>query len=206
MLPDSSLIALAATWPRPSAADPAGQRLIVLGGLPAAGKSTFARSLAAQAAAVHISADAVRMALSANQPVYSPLESRRTRKTVTALAEMFLAAGHTVVIDAINIRRRDRRGAFALGRRGKVPTLLVWCEVDEETAIARLARRGEGLDPADCSRADEADRARLAALVQAPKGKEARAALFLRPEQHEHILAASCSFGMTSTAPPQGSV
>lgn len=196
---DPLLPALAAAWPRPSTLDPLGQRLIVLGGLPASGKSTFARNLAEQATAVHISADAVRMTLTADQPVYSQGESRRTKRTVAALVETFLADGHSVVVDAINIRRRDRRGAVALGRRRNVPTLLVWCEVDEATASERLAHRMAGMDPADRSRADHTERRRLALLVEAPGEQEADATLFLRPEHHESVMAASCAFG---TRPP----
>ena len=73
--------------------------LITLGGLPAVGKSTLARSLARRIGAVHLRIDAIEQAMrNAGFTVSGPEGYLAARD----LAEDELRIGHTVIVDSVN--------------------------------------------------------------------------------------------------------
>ena len=179
-----------ARFPRPLARTGA-PALVVIGGLPASGKSHFARALAARTGAAHVTSDAVRMALTDGRPNYSGGESALTHGTARALVERLLFEGCHVISDATNMRRRDR--AASLSPRGAARRLLVWCEVDEDTATARFAQRAAKADPHDSSEATAAIRARMAASAERPSTAlpmEAETLFLVTPETYAAALEA----------------
>ena len=82
--------------------------LILLSGLPGAGKTTFARALAGQLAVVHIESDAIRRAMTL-EPTYSFQESGAVFAKVDAMARAALSHGEHALIDATNLTNRDRK-------------------------------------------------------------------------------------------------
>ena len=73
--------------------------LIALGGLPAVGKSTLARSLARRIGAVHLRVDTIEQAMrNAGFTVSGPEGYLAARD----LAEDNLRIGHTVIVDSVN--------------------------------------------------------------------------------------------------------
>lgn len=172
---DRALIAKLGLHPKGRAAHP---RLVLVAGLPVAGKSYFSRALLARVpSAVHLGSDAVRMALTKGNPVYTGGEAAFTHGTVGRLARRFLAGGHSVIIDATAVRPRDRK--TALEAAGGRPTVIVWCETDEASAAARFARRAAVADPHDRSQADAAVRTRMAAVTTRPAPAEAGLVLYV---------------------------
>lgn len=162
-------------------------RLILVAGLPFSGKSHLARALAARVPSVaHISSDAVRLALTRGDPVYTAGEAVFTHGTVGRLARRLLAEGYSVIIDATAVRPRDRR--TALEAAGGRPTIIVWCEADEATAAARFARRASGVDSRDHSQADAAVRVRMASIATRPASIEAGAVMYVSAANLEAAL------------------
>jgi predicted kinase len=140
--------------------------LVVVGGLPASGKSHFARALAARTGAAHVTSDGVRLALADGKPNYSSAESVLTHGTVRELTTRLIAAGCHVISDATNMTRRNR--AAALSVPGAARRILVWCEADEATALSRFALRAAKHDAHDASEATAEIRFRMAANAEPP--------------------------------------
>jgi predicted kinase len=118
-------------------------------GLVAAGKSTYARALAAERHAFYASLDAWMLQLHGirfHEPDYAPLADR-CRLQIWYAAEQVLRLGHDVVLDwnflhpqrRSTWRRRIEDAGFAVH--------LHFIDVSVETAIARAARRAEQGDP-----------------------------------------------------------
>jgi predicted kinase len=171
--------ALIAAFPRPAVARNRAH-LVVMAGLPASGKSHFARALSARTSIAYLSADVIRRELF-EAPTYEGDENHIVHTTVRNLAERLLAEGCHVLLDATNVVRRDRRRVLEIGSSRGAPTVLVWCEVDDRTAAARLAVRARGGDRDDASQADAAVRSRMLARTTAPTDDEAGLVVFVEP-------------------------
>lgn len=163
--------------------------LVVVAGLPASGKSYFARALARTTGAWHLASDAVRLDLTDGHPTYSPSESFATHASVRRLAAAHLADGGSAIVDATGIVSRDRRAAIDIGRAAGVRTVLVWCTADEATATERFAHRAAKADPLDSSEADASIRARMAARASRPGSHEADQVFYLSPDSFDATLA-----------------
>ncbi len=114
-------------------------RLVVLCGLPFAGKSTLARALAPTLGAVHLELDAVNserglgrdgVPISRAQWVATYREGRRR-------LEDHLAAGRTVVYDAVTFRWAHREQLRRVARRHGADGVVVWVA----TPVAEIGRR-----------------------------------------------------------------
>ena len=131
----------------PSPAPPAPPTLhpflIILSGLPGAGKSTIARDLCARLHAVHIESDAVRASLFPH-PTHSPKEHRAVFTRVHGMMQRTLTAGQPVVMDATNLTTHHRALALAIAARARAPAYLVRVHAPEAVTRARLARRPAG--------------------------------------------------------------
>lgn len=132
--------------------------LILMAGLPGSGKSTLARTLADQHGFRWIRTDAIRKSLdeSATQnhrdlgrTKYTPESIERTYDQCLKLVEQQLTRAERVVVDATFRYQRHRQRFVELGVRVGIRTVLVWCQVPEETALQRIRGRKGDLSDAD---------------------------------------------------------
>ncbi len=89
--------------------------IVLLTGLPGAGKTTFAAALQRRRPVRPLESDAIRREL-APQPAYTRSESARVFDVLEARAGEALDAGATPVIDATNVANTDRRRFVRLAR------------------------------------------------------------------------------------------
>jgi predicted kinase len=92
--------------------------LIVLGGLPATGKTTLARAVAGRLPAAHLRIDAIEAALLQTGLVAAQAElGPQGYLVAAAVAGSCLAAGTDVVVDAVNPVRETRAGWVRLAHQ-----------------------------------------------------------------------------------------
>lgn len=132
--------------------------LICVGGLSGTGKSTLARELApligAAPGALHVRSDVERKVLAGVAETdrlgpenYAPQVSSAVYDACLERAEKALAAGHSVVLDAVFARAPERRSAAEAARRGKAHFFGVWLEAPEAVLTARVeSRRDDASD------------------------------------------------------------
>lgn len=134
-------------------------KLIVLIGLPGSGKSTWA---AAQHATI-LSSDAMRLLLSGDEN--NQLIHARVFSTLRYLLKQRLELGATpTILDATNLRRKDRKPWLQLAARHHATVEAVFFDVPLATALARNASRARIVPPAAIER--------LAARLQPPSRDE----------------------------------
>jgi aminoglycoside phosphotransferase family enzyme/predicted kinase len=131
-------------------AEPAERRqaLILMAGLPGAGKSTLARAVAERLHFEVIRSDVVRKELAANvADAYAPEWTDRTYAECLRRAEALLFEGRRVIVDA-NFRREAQRRLFLEAAvRWGVRGLLLVCRASPEVVRERLsARSGDASD------------------------------------------------------------
>ena len=112
----------------------------MLVGLPGCGKSTLAGRLAPAIGAVVLESDALRWRLF-QHPDYSPEESARLFAAIHEAMEQLLLQGHSVILDATNLREQDRRPVEAIAGTAGARLLTVWVTAPAATIEARLRRR-----------------------------------------------------------------
>jgi predicted kinase len=122
--------------------------VVVLSGLPGAGKTTFVRALRARITCDHVESDAIRRGLAA-KPTYSAEESGRVFAIARERAAEGMRAGRTVVIDATNLRRRDRKQFVTLAERAGARLVAVRVTAPGTTLHERLSRPRDGFSQAD---------------------------------------------------------
>jgi aminoglycoside phosphotransferase family enzyme/predicted kinase len=134
--------------------------LLLVGGLPGAGKSTLARAVADAAGFTVIRSDVVRKelaGLSGEEPaqrqtrerLYTDQWTDRTYAECLRRAEELLFEGRRVLVDA-TFREDSRRRAFLeTAARWAVPGLVLLCRAEPETVRQRLAGRRGDISDAD---------------------------------------------------------
>lgn len=127
--------------------------LILLSGLPGAGKSHLARALASHTPVTIISSDRVRRMLVA-KPTYSDGEHEFVHNACFRLVRCGLALRQVVVFDATNLRWQQRQRFRDLAGRHQAACHLVLVDCAEATVRSRLQRRARG-EANDGSDADE---------------------------------------------------
>ncbi len=129
--------------------------LVLIGGLPGAGKSTLARQLAElgeHAGFSVIRSDTVRKELAGaacrvsgqaafEQGIYSPDWTERTYAECLRRAERLLWEGRRVIVDATFREERQRQAFLQAAARLQVPCLLFVCQADREVIRQRLQHR-----------------------------------------------------------------
>lgn len=114
--------------------------LILLYGFPGSGKSFFARQLCETLVAVHVQGDRMRGELFEN-PSYNKDESHVVASLMNYMTSEFLNAGVSVVYDTNAMRASQRRALRNMASKAGAETVLVWLQIDPETAFGRTSRR-----------------------------------------------------------------
>lgn len=132
--------------------------LVLVGGLPGAGKSTLAAGLADRAGFHVVRSDVVRKELAglpADAPApaadlagfYTPEMTERTYAECLRRAEQLVFDGWRVAVDASYAAERHRRQFLDAAARFAVPGVFFHCQAPPEVAARRLAARRH--DPSD---------------------------------------------------------
>jgi len=137
---------------------PERPRLIAIGGLSGTGKSTLAAAIApligAAPGAVHLRSDLERKRLAGVDELerlpssaYTPQSSAMTYERLLTRAHRALAAGHSVVVDAVYARDEERRAVTQLAASLGVPLQGLWLEAPSDLMTSRVsARRDDASD------------------------------------------------------------
>jgi aminoglycoside phosphotransferase family enzyme/predicted kinase len=145
-------LARAYTEPRPLAP------VMAVGGLIGSGKSTLAEALGLELACPIVGSDRVRKALAGVPPrarapeeAYSPAFSEQTFEELFRRAEVVVAAGRGIILDATFRSRALRLRARDLARRHARRFLFVETVCDDATLRERLRRRAGGPSVSDAT-------------------------------------------------------
>ncbi len=114
--------------------------LILLYGYPGSGKTFFARQLAEELHAAHVQADRFRFELF-EEPSYTKQENEVVNHLSEYMAEEFLNAGVSVIYDINASRFAQRRALRDMARKAKAQTVMVWLQIDVESAFERVVKR-----------------------------------------------------------------
>lgn len=146
--------------------------LIMLYGFPGAGKTSFANSMTEYLDCAHVYRDRIRHELF-EEPRYDEQEDGIVENLMEYMTEEFLNAGISVIYDTSMSRKSDRHSMRELARKKHAKTLLVWFQVDPDTAYSRLIKRDrrktEDKYAKDYS---EKDFRHIASLMQHPEPTE----------------------------------
>lgn len=114
--------------------------LILLYGFPGAGKTFFARQLSDHIVATHVQADRIRGELF-EKPTYAKEENHIVMSLMNYMASEFLGAGVSVIYDTNAMRIAQRRMLRNMAYKAGAETVLVWLQVDEDSAYTRVSKR-----------------------------------------------------------------
>ena len=135
--------------PPPPVANP---YLVLMCGLPGAGKTHFARRLAAEARLQMIESDAARKALMV-VPAYNAEENLRVFAACRRLMDELLNNGVPVLLDATNVTERDRAYLYTAAEGRGAEVVVVRVKAPESEVRRRLRRRERGLSKDGASNA-----------------------------------------------------
>jgi predicted kinase len=114
--------------------------LLMFYGYPGAGKTYFARQLVENVQVAHLQADRIRGELF-EEPRYDQQENAIVQQIMDYMAGEFLSAGLSVAYDLNAGQVRLRRKLADLARRNGAQPLLVWFQMDQDTAFNRNQKR-----------------------------------------------------------------
>jgi predicted kinase len=114
--------------------------LILLYGFPGAGKTYFARQLCEHLQAAHIQSDRIRYELF-EQPRYDKQENEIVIHLMDYMTSELLNAGVSVVYDVNVMRLAQRRLLRDMARKMHVIPILIWLQIDVESAFGRISGR-----------------------------------------------------------------
>jgi aminoglycoside phosphotransferase family enzyme len=140
--------------------NPAGPRLVAVGGLSGTGKSTLAAAIAplfgSAPGALHLRSDVERKLLFGTEPeeplganAYEPDVTARVYNTMYEKAELALAAGHPVIMDAVFAQEDQRADAERVAIAAGVPFDGLWLTAPKQVMIARVDTRTHDASDAD---------------------------------------------------------
>jgi len=114
--------------------------LICLYGFPGSGKSYVARNLADELQIASVSSDRVRSELF-QSPRYDAQENAIVTHLMDYMSEEFLSSGVSVVYDTNALRIAQRRKLRELAKKHKAEYLLIWLQIDIDSAYSRTQER-----------------------------------------------------------------
>ncbi len=135
--------------------------LVVTVGLPGSGKSTFCRKLAKATGTVILESDALRRALF-ETPTHETEESTILFDALYGAAQQLLEDGASVIIDATNLRERDRQHSYDIATTTGAAILVLYFFAPARVIAERMSCRDNHEDPEDKSTAGMAVYARMA--------------------------------------------
>lgn len=109
-------------------------------GYPGAGKTYFARQFCNSVQAAHLQADRIRGELF-EEPRYDKQENSIVGQLMDYMTEEFLSAGLSVAYDVNALRIKQRRALYSMAYNCRAQPLLVWFQMDQDTAFARNIKR-----------------------------------------------------------------
>jgi predicted kinase len=112
----------------------------MLYGFPGAGKTYFARQLAENLQAAHVQGDRIRSELF-ETPRHDKQEDALVSQLMNYMSEEFLNAGVSVIYDTNAMRASQRHALREMARRTHAQPLLVWLQIDLESAFTRGMQR-----------------------------------------------------------------
>jgi len=113
---------------------------MILYGFPGCGKTYFARNLKETVKTTYINSDRIRGELF-DKPRFDKSEDSIVNHILEYMSEEFLSAGVSVVLDINNQKSGHRRHLRDIAKKHKVDTIVVWFQIDTDSAFGRLARR-----------------------------------------------------------------
>jgi predicted kinase len=146
--------------------------LIMLYGFSGSGKSYFARQLCEHLQAAHVHGDRIRSELF-EQPRYDREENEVIAHLMDYMTGEFLNAGMSVIYDTNAMRQSQRRLLRDLARKTDAQPVLIWQQIDMESAYVRAAKRDRR--KADDKYSPAVDRAtfeRIASGMQNPSNED----------------------------------
>ncbi|MDB5161286.1 MAG: hypothetical protein JWO96_666 [Candidatus Saccharibacteria bacterium] len=114
--------------------------LICVYGFPGSGKSYVARHLNDVLEIAHVNADRIRSELF-QTPRYDAQENSVVSHLMNYMTEEFLSAGVSVIYDANALRLAQRRKLRETAKKHKAEFMLVWIQIDPDSAFNRLENR-----------------------------------------------------------------
>lgn len=122
--------------------------LIAFLGFPGSGKTYFARHLAKEIQAVTLNSDAMRMSMFGSleniEKIRAADNARLYKDVFGAMdyaARQALLAGHSVIYDAQQTKRENRRGLEKIATETGAIPVLVWVKTSREVALKRGQER-----------------------------------------------------------------
>lgn len=114
--------------------------LLLFYGYPGAGKTYFARQFCNNVQAAHLQSDRIRGELF-DTPRYDKQENDVVNHLMNYMSEEFLSAGLSVAYDMNAMRIKQRRALYSMAYACHAVPLLVWFQMDQDTAFARNVKR-----------------------------------------------------------------
>ena len=124
----------------------AGPALIVVSGLPGAGKSFLCHKLAEKLPFLILASDALRKILFPT-PQHNEQENKRLFSACHGLIEELLKKGIPVIFDATNLLERHREYLYRAAERAGAKLILIWVEAPPEVVRQRLLAREKAAIP-----------------------------------------------------------
>jgi len=131
---------------------PSKPRLILMRGMSASGKSTISGELVERLGAIRLRSDVERKRLFGLQPeddgraevdegIYSAQATEKTYLRLLELAEQIIAAGYSVIVDAVFLRFKERERFRKLADNGQAAFAVLECKTDARTLRQRIVNR-----------------------------------------------------------------